>query len=316
MQKIGKIADSGYTDIELQNAKTKFEDKSQGKVSPILHDLNDILPDGSEHISDASVLVVHNACKESFGIEPSVVESELLNLTWDRKKLMRGAVKNCNARINLCFSDFDQTPDIENGRGTVVSWDHVPNVKIIRDNLANFLGVKAQGLHAEGNYYHTPQGGIGFHGDGERKIVIALRFGAPLSLHYQAYLNSDPIGERLTIDNLKAGDLYVMGDKATGNNWKKKKIITFRHAAERVHANKPRYCIPIDAIKEARDKKKESNRRKKEEKKTPVIERQKESNRRKREEKKTPVIERQIKKLRRAGTNTSGQIPVIDLTGE
>jgi hypothetical protein len=30
---------------------------------------------------------------------------------------------------------------------------------------------------------------------------------------------------------LQAGDLYIMSDKATGNDWKKSSILTLRHAA-------------------------------------------------------------------------------------
>lgn len=252
MQKIGKIADKGYTDSELKQAQQIF-----GGVSPSvkLLDLNTMLPPGSDRIPDASILVVHGACERFFRIAPCLVRQELLGLEWDRRKLMRGSVKNCQARINLCFSDYDQEPDILHGLGRVIAWDHVPNLKKIRNQLVNYLGVKAENLHAEGNYYHNPQGGIGFHGDSERKIVIALRFGAPLRLHYQAYLNSNPIGDRLTIDTLQEGDMYVMGDKATGNDWKKKTIITFRHAAERFHGKKAKYCRSLTDIKEARIKK-------------------------------------------------------------
>jgi hypothetical protein len=123
----------------------------------------------------------------------------------------------------------------------------------IRQQLSVYLGCKASELHAEGNFYHQSKSGIGFHG--ERKIVIAMRFGMPLRLHYQAF-HLEPIGQRITIDDLEEGDLYVMGDKATGNDWKRSATITWRHSAERYHLGKPVYCKSLVTLKEGRVKSK------------------------------------------------------------
>ncbi len=61
---------------------------------------------------------------------------------------------------------------------------------------------KAKNLYAEGNYYYdTKKTYIGFHGDSERKIVIAIRLGTEMMpIHYQWFFNSSPIGKRIKID--------------------------------------------------------------------------------------------------------------------
>ena len=84
-------------------------------------------------------------------------------------------------------------------------------------------------MKAEGNRYTFGQG-IGFHGDTERKIVIAVRLGDTIPLHYQWYFKSNPIGERCELI-LNHGDIYFMSEKAVGCDWRRRVIPTLRHAA-------------------------------------------------------------------------------------
>ena len=144
---------------------------------------------------------------------------------------MYGKVNNKTARYNLCFNDTSQEPDYEAGKGRIVAFDEIKLTNIIRNRLPEFFGDKAKNLVAEGNlYYNINYNGIGYHGDSERKIVIAIRLGNSFPLRYQWYRDSSPIGEHIDI-NLNAGDIYIMSDKAVGYDWKKKKILTLRHAA-------------------------------------------------------------------------------------
>jgi hypothetical protein len=58
-------------------------------------------------------------------------------------------------------------------------------------------------LAAEGNYYYdSSKCGIGFHGDSERKKVIALRLsvGKCSPLHFQWFLMGKPVGKRHIIE--------------------------------------------------------------------------------------------------------------------
>lgn len=66
---------------------------------------------------------------------------------------------------------------------------------------------------AEGNLYYdggVKTTGLGYHGDAERKMVIAIRTGNnTMPLHYQWYYNSKPIGKNFSVD-ICPGDFYVM----------------------------------------------------------------------------------------------------------
>lgn len=251
MEKIGTIAKEGFTDEELASSAIKFE--ASGARTKIVN-LNESLPEHSKEHKNASVLVIKGACSKAFNVDPVSVRKELFKLgsKWDAKKLMRGKVKTCQARRNMCISETAQKADIKNGKGTIIAWSELPELNKIRKQLGTYLGCKAEDLNAEGNFYHHQKAGIGFHGDSERRIVIALRFGKPLRLHYQAYHRFNPIGKRMSIDDLIEGDMYVMGHKATGNDWKRSSIVTFRHAAERFHQGKPKYCHSLQTIKRKR----------------------------------------------------------------
>lgn len=81
----------------------------------------------------------------------------------------------------------------------------------MREKLGSYIK-GAEDLTAEGNfYYDINKCGIGFHGDGERKKVIALRLcnGKCHPIHYQWFLRGKPIGKRAIIE-LDDRDLYVM----------------------------------------------------------------------------------------------------------
>lgn len=159
-----------------------------------------------------------------------VLYNELVELDWDRKGLMRGRVVNRVARHNLCFTDATSEPDYPAGKGRVYSFQLLPNLSVCREAVANLLPFETT-IYAEGNhYYNTQKTYIGFHGDTERSFVVGLRLGADFPLHYRKYHNGEPISD-VTTFNLEGGDLYIMSYKAVGNDWKKRKIPTYRHAA-------------------------------------------------------------------------------------
>jgi hypothetical protein len=85
-------------------------------------------------------------------------------------------------------------------------------------------------LKGELNYYFDiSKCGIGWHGDSERRKVVALRLGASLPIYFQWYYDTERIGERFEIP-LNDGDMYVMSEKAVGTDWKMRSIFTLRHA--------------------------------------------------------------------------------------
>ena len=233
MQIIGKSLDKGYT---LDNFLEIIKKCNQKGIVTELVDLKIGIKDLPEYqtSSDAYVLILRNGVSKILDINNSNEDNlynEHINLNWDSKAFMYGRVVDKNARHNLCYDNVSQEPNYEAGKGRIISFEDIPLTKNIRSKLLEYFGEKAKDLVAEGNlYYNINYNGIGYHGDSERKIVIAIRLGNKFPLRYQWYINSNPIGNYIDID-LKANDIYIMSDKAVGYDWKKKNISTLRHAA-------------------------------------------------------------------------------------
>ena len=236
MQKIGQMAREGFTPNDLMHIKEYFT--QQGILSEY-HNLNNLIGGKGD---PAGLLVLRNAVNHVIGNNSrSDVDlyNQLLDLTWDKKAMFKGVVLNKNARHNLVFSDFDQNSAYEEGKGTVINWPRVPLLQIIKTRLVRFFGEKARDMHGEGNYYFNPEKcGIGFHGDSERKKVIAIRLGQSIPIVFQwiesipinKKKNFTPIGTQLIL-NVNHGDIYIMSEKATGNDWMKKTQYHLRHSA-------------------------------------------------------------------------------------
>ena len=219
------------TTLDQQDTKTK-----QGSVTLRKKALRNkgIRKDAEE----AAVLVIPNGVK-ALGTDPDALKKEHDSLDVDKHAFMYGRVVNKRARFNLCFGDKSQEPDYEAKKGRVVAFPDIPLTNIIRESIPTIFGPKTKGLKAEGNYYYDPKKcGIGFHGDSERMIVIAVRLGPSIPLHYQWFYKNKPVGERIKL-NLYHGDMYAMSTKATGNDWKRSSIYTLRHAAGCMKFTKP-----------------------------------------------------------------------------
>jgi len=234
MQCIGGIAKDGFSLEDLQAAQNKFMEASPD-VKCELVDLSSSLPKELKSQS-AHVLIIRggvNVLLSSVSKKPTADDMflEQSALPADTKAFMYGRVVNKTARYNLCFADEAQEPKYEDGKGRVVAWSEIPITSSLRDQLPLFLGAKAKQLCAEGNYYYdATKCGIGWHGDAERKRVVATRLGASLSLHYHWFYKGSPVGETIEL-TLHHGDVYVMSEKAVGTDWKKRNIPTLRHAA-------------------------------------------------------------------------------------
>jgi hypothetical protein len=187
----------------------------------------------------AYVLIVKNginALLEDDKIDIQNINNEVLKDDWDNKlyDIRTKKVQNKHARHNLNYADFAQEPDYAVGKGRVIPFDSVPLVNKIRETIPIFFNKdKTTNLFAEGNfYYDLKKCGIGFHGDGERRIVIAVRLGTDsIPFHYQWFRDQKPVGKRI-IFNLNPGDVYAMSEVAVGTDWKKHKnhLLTLRHA--------------------------------------------------------------------------------------
>ena len=140
-------------------------------------------------------------------------------------------VLNKNARANVCFGDTDREPDYENKKGRIVGYGGVECLSKIKNGMAEVLGEKCSNLICEGNrYFDLKKCGIGWHGDAERRKVVAFRVGETMDLRFNWFIRFKSFGKTLKL-SLNSGDMYFMSEKAVGWDWKKSSIPTVRHSA-------------------------------------------------------------------------------------
>ena len=228
MQMLGNLGERGLSIVDLETIREKYE---QQGFKCILYDLgtipkNDVLDIDIEQ-EDAKLLVVKKAITNS-----NELYQEQLLFPRDKKALMYGRVVNKHARHNLCFSDFEQVANYEQGKGTVISFARTPLLSDLRKKLPELTGIPLlTNLQCEANYYYDiSKTYIGFHGDTERRVVIGVRLGETFPLHYQWFYKNKSISQILTLE-LDGGDMYFMSEKATGWDWKSYNKPTLRHAA-------------------------------------------------------------------------------------
>jgi alkylated DNA repair dioxygenase AlkB len=225
MQKIGSMAKKGLSLDDLKLIERQFSDSGYVTELIMLGPSSGVQGVGL----DAGILIVRNGVSKY--CNPDSFYREQAALDVDKKAMMRGRVVNKHARYNLCFDDQSQEPDYEAGKGRVVPFSEVPCTMALRQGIGSLHIPALKEVKAEGNYYYdVTKCGIGFHGDAERKIVVAARLGHSMSLHYWWYHRYERVGERVQLE-LHHGDIYFMSEKATGYDWKRPSIYTLRHAA-------------------------------------------------------------------------------------
>jgi len=237
METVGSIVNSGYgfTLQDLETYKSIFEEMG---CECTIYNLKDKLEnvEVKKDIEDGHVIVIKNGLDKLLNINHYTIDelySEMNSFEWDRKYFdtRRQKVLNKNARANVCFGENDSEPDYENKQGRVISYDSVSRLKFVKEQLSMKLGEKCQNLICEGNrYFNLKKCGIGYHGDAERRKVLAFRIGESMNLHFNWFYNYKVVGETLKL-TLNNGDMYIMSEKAVGNDWKKKSIYTLRHSA-------------------------------------------------------------------------------------
>ena len=190
MQQIGKkvAKGKGFSLKDFKNIIKKCEEKN---IKTELINLNKLI-EGIQTKKDkkqlksepAYILILWNGLEEL--VKPLTKEdmfTELNSLQWDTKKWEERfkALQDKHARHNLCFDVKSQKADYTTkGRkkGTIISYDDVPNTKKVLDSVSELIGPKGKGLVVEGNkYYDIKKTGIGYHGDAERRKVVAWRLG-------------------------------------------------------------------------------------------------------------------------------------------
>lgn len=231
MQKLGGLSEHGFSLDDLNHISGYFDNCE-------IIDLKEYIGEEFEHLKatteDAHVLIIKNGINQMFEDEffSDKLYNEQARLERDTKAVMYGRVVNKHARHNLCFGYESQEPDYENGKGRVYAFNELPYLNQVLEKFYEITGKSGTDLYAEGNYYYNPsKTGIGYHGDTERRIVMGVRLGVSVNLCYGWYYGGKAAGEKVAMPTLEHGDIYIMSEKAVGNDWKKKKILTLRHAA-------------------------------------------------------------------------------------
>ena len=166
--------------------------------------------------------------------------NEVINHVWDTQFYSdkHGGVVNKHARQNNIVGYQEQVANIPRRKGTIVHFDNSPLLKELLEEKLHTLRTRFDKLIlAEGNRYPdggTRNHGIRWHGDGERRLVVAVRCGAvegarSMPIYYQWYHNTKPIGELIEIPLIN-GDVYVKSEVAVGTDWKSHSKVTLRHA--------------------------------------------------------------------------------------
>lgn len=234
MEKYGNgLAANGYSYNDLLIFKDKFE--KLNCTCELLH-MNDPLK-FAQRSKKVGVLIIRNAVNTICNI-PQLSDrilTELTDKTWDKQYFdtRRQKVLNKRARWNVCIKNDAKPADYENRQGTVLSYNEVPNLGLWKKTMEEIINEPNE-LECEGNmYYDAKKCGIGFHGDAERKKVVAASFCSKdvvREIRWQWYIDSLRVGQPVVV-KLYNGDCYIMSEKATGFDWKRRNIFTLRHAA-------------------------------------------------------------------------------------
>lgn len=233
---LGNSLDKGFVLEDLQRASKLFDYTE-------IYDLSSLIPDVYKSMvynKDAHFMYIKNGVEEILHDVKNAAWSllqEQMSIPYDDQYYdpKKKRIFNMRARLNIVFDEerVQQNLSDENRpfTGNVIPWTDVPNLHMLKTRLSRYFGAKASNLKAEGNEYHTDKSGIGYHGDRERKIVIAVRLGIgkpPMPIVFQWFNGNIPIGDPF-LKTIYHGDMYVMSDFAVGYNFPRG--VHLRHAA-------------------------------------------------------------------------------------
>jgi hypothetical protein len=251
MQKIGTLHENGYSIEQLQQLQHKLTGFG---LETEMVDLN---AGFDPTFQQAKVLVIRRGAQYILGEETAGLIAENDGLPMDKRALMRGKEVEKRARWNLCFADEDQEPNYKDGKGRIVAWKHLPRMSRIRQVISEWTEDVL--LNGEANYYYDiSKCGIGYHGDGERRKVFAVRMGQTMPLYFRWYQLSEPVGEPVELV-LNDGDMYIMSEKAVGFDWLKKKIATLRHSTGCSKYTGVKLGAEVDALEQSNQAKAAAN---------------------------------------------------------
>lgn len=247
MEIIGTPAKCGLTCGELKCISSHLT--LQG-VEHELIDLRQLLPTLEQQSAEpASMIFLRNGIDSLYGSGTAdLLFEEAKAQKYDKHKYsvkhknqdstgLGMGVVNSRVRYNNTIADDGQDADIVNLKGTIVPFSDTPYLSALRGSLGDKLQNdklhhrQGGGMVAETNvYFDIGKCGIGGHGDKERKVVSALVYGASRLYQIGWFQKFKLVGKPLQI-TMGHGDLYILSEKAVGQDWKMSSKLTLRHAA-------------------------------------------------------------------------------------
>jgi len=184
-------------------------------------------------MADAVVLVIRNGAN-ALTNDPDMADKMLAEhqgLDYDEFTKPRKEVLTARSRRMLFFAEEGCPADMAKGLNTVIPWSSVPANAKCHHALKELLGTTDANYAVASHYFDTKEGGIGWHGDAERRQTIMVRLGAVSNtrpLHFVWCHKSKSISPPITIE-LQHGDVVVFSEKAMGTDWRCSSILTVKH---------------------------------------------------------------------------------------
>ena len=238
-KELGKgIRDTGFSTEELIMIRDNFISKKLEKCVEYIS-ISDNLPKELRCDNEAGVLIIrsNNSINNTIPISKDFADrlyKEQSNIEYDAKywDTRRRSTLNKRARKNIVFGKDEIIHSDDYKQYSIKAFRNLPELNKLKKLLSKIFGKRAKNLNAEGNHYHHDKSRIGYHGDSERKIVICISLGKSSILRYNWRLpgSSEHTLKPITII-LNHGDIYIMSEKATGFDWRKRSKVRVVHGA-------------------------------------------------------------------------------------
>ena len=199
---------------DLNNIQKNYE------FTKLIH-LHDFIPSIEDRkLNEAGILIIKNYVTDH-------LYKEQKGLDWDKMEYRRGRIVNKKAKYALKYNHLSQEPDYPNNKERIINFNDMPMLNQLKIDITKKLNLEDQMSATADYYYNMNTCGTSYHTTTNNVFNICL--GSSIQLHYQWFLNGKPLGDNISI-TLNHGDLYFISDKASGHDYKRKKIPTLKFA--------------------------------------------------------------------------------------
>lgn len=109
--------------------------------------------------------------------------------------------------------------------------DESISADVLREKLNNLIGKNIMyGIDVIDKKFQSTYNNK-WYGETDKRKVITVRFGCSMNLSFQWYKYNHH-DDTTTVYKINPGDIYIMSDKANGNDWYNSDIWTLRHSID------------------------------------------------------------------------------------